>query len=363
MEYLNKAYDLIDKINSYGYEAYIIGGAVRDYLLKKEINDIDITTNMSIEDLKKHFSYIDNGSSYLSITIDYCGYNYEITTYRCDSTYDDYRHPIATPAATLKEDVIRRDFTINAIAMNRNEIIDYCEGKKDLENKIIKAIGNPLARFNEDALRILRACNFASKLDFDIETNTLKAIIACKRNLIYLSNERIIDYIFKIIYQINTKGLEYINNYDLFEYIPIYKKAINTFNSTLTIDENYLLYYYKYNEELPTMPKSAKKYISTINQLIKEGFTLYNIFIHKAEILMFKNLIKALNYDIDDIIFKLNNLKINSIKELALSQAKIASMFSGKNIATSIKRVIEEILEGRINNEEKEIIHYLEGIR
>jgi len=363
MNYLKKAYELIDKINSYGHEAYIIGGAVRDYLLKKNINDIDITTSMSCTELLKHFSCYDSGSIYLSVTIIYEGYYFEVTTFRTDVEYIDFRHPIIKEAQTLKEDTKRRDFTINALAMTEKEIIDYYNGIDDLNNKIIKAIGDPIKRFNEDALRILRACYFSSKLGFNIDENTLNAMIACKKNLLYLSDERITDYVFRIIYSDNQNGLNYINKYDLFEYISNYKKAINLFSNSLNKEENYILYFIKYKEELPLMPKSAKKSAIILDKLINEGFNLYNLFLYKEEIKLLANVIKHLGYDIDEILFKLDNLLIKDYLDLKVSKALISTMFTGNMIAYAIKRVIQEILEGNIKNDINEIVHFLEGIR
>ena len=188
---------VLEKLNNCNFEAYIVGGCVRDILLNKTPDDYDITTNALPKEIKEAFSdckIIDNnGEKHGTVTIRYNHENIEITTFRFDGDYIDHRHPASVNfTKNLKEDLARRDFTINAMAYDINgNLYDYFNGKDDIKNKIIKAVGNPHKRFEEDALRILRGLRFASKLDFYIENDTLEAMYNLKDTLSYVSKERI----------------------------------------------------------------------------------------------------------------------------------------------------------------------------
>ena len=137
---------------------------------------------------------------------------------------------------------------MNALLMNKDKlIIDKYDGINDINNRLIKMIGDPLIRFEEDSLRILRALHFSSKLNFKIEENTLKAMVLKKNLLAYLSFERLEDYLYKIGYSKYKNGINYINEYDLFSYIPKFKNMLNLINS-FEKDELEIAYYFKYNE-------------------------------------------------------------------------------------------------------------------
>ena len=170
---------IIHILNENGHEAYAVGGCVRDVLLGREPQDWDITTSARPEEVKALFRRtIDTGIEHGTVTIMIDKTGYEVTTYRVDGEYEDHRHPkevLFTP--NLTEDLKRRDFTINAMAYNEESgIVDKFGGKEDMERHLIRAVGNPTDRFNEDALRMLRAIRFAGQLDFHIEETTLGAI-------------------------------------------------------------------------------------------------------------------------------------------------------------------------------------------
>lgn len=182
-------------LHSHGYEAYIVGGCVRDFLLSKTPNDYDITTNALPEETQevfKDFKCIDIGKKHGTIAVMINGMLIEITTYRIDGIYTDKRHPESVSfSKSLRDDLSRRDFTVNALAYDENETADFFNGKKDLENKIIRCVGDPMKRFDEDALRIMRAVRFASQLDFTIEPLTEKYIFELKETLSLIAVERI----------------------------------------------------------------------------------------------------------------------------------------------------------------------------
>ena len=161
---------------SHGYSLYLVGGAVRDYLLSKPSHDFDFTTDARPEEIKDMFRHtIDTGIKHGTVTVLFKGESFEITTFRTEGDYSDSRHPDSvTFVRSLSEDLKRRDFTINAFAcdLSSGEIIDQHGGFEDLNNGVIRAIGNPYERFKEDALRIMRAARFSSKLGFQIEEKT-----------------------------------------------------------------------------------------------------------------------------------------------------------------------------------------------
>ncbi len=200
---------IIEQLNSKGFEAYIVGGCVRDSLLGKNPNDWDITTSATPYEVKEIFKRtIDTGIQHGTVTvmvdksISKGGeYAFEVTTYRVDGKYEDHRRPTeVTFTACLEEDLKRRDFTINAMAYNhKNGVVDIFGGQQDLEKGEIKAVGVAEERFTEDALRILRAVRFAAQLGFSIEEETKKAMTRLAHNLRFISAERIQVELTKLI--------------------------------------------------------------------------------------------------------------------------------------------------------------------
>ncbi len=177
-----------------GFEAYFVGGSVRDVLLHRHVHDVDITTSAYPEEVKELFDKsIDTGIKHGTVTVLYGGESYEITTFRTESGYQDFRRPDhVTFVQNLDEDLKRRDFTINALAMDMHgDIVDLFNGIEDLKNHIIRAVGNPEKRFHEDALRMMRAVRFMSQLEFKLEEKTEQAIKDNHELLKKISVERI----------------------------------------------------------------------------------------------------------------------------------------------------------------------------
>ena len=194
----------IEILKTKGFEAFLIGGSVRDFVMGLPIGDIDITTNATPEEVKQVFSdfrVIETGIKHGTVTVLINNEPLEITTYRSEGTYSDNRHPDSVIFSnSLADDVVRRDFTMNGIAYNfDNGFCDLVGGLEDIKNKTIRCIGNAETRFNEDALRILRAMRFASVLGFEIEEETRKAIHKCKDLLKNISAERIREEFTKLI--------------------------------------------------------------------------------------------------------------------------------------------------------------------
>ncbi|MBP5159801.1 MAG: CCA tRNA nucleotidyltransferase, partial [Lachnospiraceae bacterium] len=185
---------IIDVLRSAGNDAYAVGGCVRDSLLGRTPEDWDITTSASPDEVKVLFKRtVDTGIEHGTVTVMIDKTGYEVTTYRVDGKYKDGRHPESvTFTRSLEEDLKRRDFTINAMAFNENDgIVDLFDGRKDLEARLVRCVGDPRQRFGEDALRILRAVRFSAQLGFEIEEETAKAMGELAGTLEKISAERI----------------------------------------------------------------------------------------------------------------------------------------------------------------------------
>ncbi len=193
---------IISTLENAGYEAFCVGGCVRDILLGRTPNDYDITTNALPNEIKELFcKTVDTGIKHGTVTVIIGKTPYEVTTYRTDGNYLDHRKPETVQfVSNIKEDLLRRDFTVNAIALKLNgDIVDYFGGVTDLKNKVLKAVGEPNKRFSEDALRILRLFRFSCRLNFKIEEETLKSALTLSATLNKISRERIANELFEIL--------------------------------------------------------------------------------------------------------------------------------------------------------------------
>ena len=194
--------NIIEKIEAAGFEAYAVGGCVRDSVLGRIPNDWDITTSAKPQEVKALFERtIDTGLIHGTVTVMLDHVGYEVTTYRIDGEYEDSRHPKEVSfTSNLSEDLKRRDFTINAMAYNeRSGLVDIFEGMEDIERKTIRAVGDPVERFTEDALRMMRAVRFAAQLGYRIDESTKQAICLLAPTLSRISAERIQTELVKLI--------------------------------------------------------------------------------------------------------------------------------------------------------------------
>lgn len=214
---------VLSKLKENGYQAYVVGGAVRDFLMGKTPHDYDLTSDAlpsQISDVFKDFYQEHSGEKHGTIRVIIDHKPIEITTFRCDEGYTDYRRPDNVEfVKDVYIDSKRRDFSINAFYYSEGHIYDFHEGLEDLNNKVIKTIGNPSTRFHEDALRILRAIRFSAKLGYEIESKTKTALLDCKEELNLIAKERIL---------IELKEISSTSNFfkDVKEYFPIFKIII-----------------------------------------------------------------------------------------------------------------------------------------
>lgn len=214
---------VLSKLKENGYQAYVVGGAVRDFLMGKTPHDYDLTSDAlpsQISDVFKDFYQEHSGEKHGTIRVIVDHKPIEITTFRCDEGYTDYRRPDHVEfVKDVYIDSKRRDFSINAFYYSEGHIYDFHEGLEDLNNKVIKTIGNPSTRFHEDALRILRAIRFSAKLGYEIESKTKTALLDCKEELNLIAKERIL---------IELKEISSTSNFfrNVKEYFPIFKLII-----------------------------------------------------------------------------------------------------------------------------------------
>lgn len=220
------AFAIIETLESYGYKGYIVGGAIRNLLMGIPVNDIDITTDCLPEQMIRIFERtvpvgIEHGTVIALIE----DFPFEVTTFREDGEYKDHRRPDSVNFVTsLKVDLERRDFTVNAIAADKYQLYDYFDGTKHIEDRLIQAVGNPALRFEEDALRIIRALRFMSVLDFQIEQETLENMKQSAQYLEAVSIERIIIELCKLLSGINvTRSLKLFFELGINRYIPFFK--------------------------------------------------------------------------------------------------------------------------------------------
>ena len=373
----NGAIDVLEKFNKAGYEAYFVGGCVRDFLLGCEFSDIDITTNALPKEVKTIFrKSIDTGIQHGTVTILVDGESYEVTTFRTEDDYIDHRTPEKVEfVSNLRDDLDRRDFTINAMALDsKGNLYDYHNGKKDLTNKIIKTVNNPNERFFEDALRMLRAFRFSSKLGFEIEDSTLDAIKKNAELIKFVSVERITNEFKKLLAGIGSKrSLELLLDSKLNTYIPFLSDIISFVDCSKYTFCQSLYILAKLNnisfEKLRDL-KLSNKEIKKIKEY--ERINLEFLDNRPLELILYK-------YDKDDIYFiveyfdycdKKNidiiNLPISSFNDIAITSTEIISIIDkspGPWMKEVTKKLEEAILLNKINNTENNIVDFLKKIR
>ncbi|MEH7491044.1 CCA tRNA nucleotidyltransferase [Neobacillus niacini] len=231
------AVPVLKKLESAGFEAYFVGGSVRDFLLNKEINDVDIATSATPEEVKRVFSKtVDIGIEHGTVLVLYQNQSYEITTFRSEAEYEDYRRPKEVSfIRNLEEDLQRRDFTMNAIAMDKEgNLIDPFQGQISIKNQVIQTVGKAADRFQEDALRMMRALRFVSQLSFDIEEETRKALIDLVHLLDNIAVERKYAEFDKLLCGDNRKpAIQLLLQTNLHSYLPGLSKQEDKINLML----------------------------------------------------------------------------------------------------------------------------------
>lgn len=353
-----KALKILTILHENGYESYIVGGYVRDKLLNRTSNDIDICTSATPKEIIKLFPNT-SSPNYGSINITYKNTNFDITTFRRDIKYQDNRLPVKIKyIKSIKKDLQRRDFTINTFCINKDgKVKDYLNATPDLNTKIIKTVGNPKHRLKEDSLRILRAIRFATILDFDIEDKTkhyLTEYAPLLKNLSYQRKKQELDKIFTN--QRKEKGIKLLMNLNIAEHLDL-----PNLNDITPCDDLIGIWTQANVDDIYPFTKiekmQMKKIREILNQDIHNPYTLYSNDLY--------NLTVAYQIKKENIS-KLNelyqNLPIHSSKEIALNGKDISNLLN-KEPGNYIKEIItdleKQILNGKILNEKKSLEKYI----
>ena len=347
--------EIVDKLVEEGFEAYIVGGYVRDYLLGISSNDVDICTNATIDDLIKIFG--DRGvyfKDYFAYHIKDDKYTYTITSYRKELSYKNNKPNKIESAKNLEEDILRRDFTINTFAIDsNNRLVDILDAKKDLDSKIIRVVGDIDKKFNEDKTRLLRAIRLSCTLDFDLEPKILEFLEKHSNYLKNISDEIKVKELSKIFDSVNYSKFFYLcNKYNLNKYFNI---------SYDEIKESYNKYgvWSQIETDLP-LSKKYKKIINKINDLVNKGdIGIYDLSLYNDDVL----------YNAASILGKSDKLKIlkdlNNAHSLIDIDISIDLMLRYVNVKDYMKvyRLIERnIMEGYLDNNNDEIEEYLKTL-
>ena len=370
MKKLNRsALKALTLLNEKGYEAFVVGGAVRDLLLGKNVYDYDITTNADPNAIKMVFddyARYDLGKKHGTVTVIIDKDKIDITPYRKEDHYSDHRHPdLINFSSDLKEDLSRRDFTINALCMDKDsKITDMFGGVDDLDHKLIRCIGDPYKRFDEDGLRILRALRFKTKLNFNIDKNTDENIHKAKDLLNYISEERKKEELLRILsersgFKVINEYLDVFNTFMPFEYI---KRKINNFSDPL-----YALAYLLIDKEVDLKKlKYSKPEIRLINILIEASKIDINNdceFIECLSSIYQKDILTFLEeYHHKDLRERFKKLRkyMATFSDLKITGEEIMSYgISGKNIAKTKKKLLDLVHHKKLNNTSYALNKYL----
>ena len=355
---LKKNLEILKKIEDNGYQAYIVGGYVRDYIMKYDSADVDICTNARPKDLIKIFNdAILPSEKYGAVTIKYSGIRYEITTFRKELKYEN-RRPIEIEYTNdLVEDIERRDFTINSMCMDRDgNIIDLFDGKKDISKKIIKSLGNASIKFEEDPLRILRAIRFATTLNFKLDKDIVLSIKENAKYLKDISYDRKKIELNKIFASNNVKyGIKLINSFNLGEYLDINLNKIKFTSDILGIWAQLdVIDKYPFTKNEKDIIKNIVKIVEnkTIGKYEIYKYGLYQTSI-AAEILgINKNIIVRLD----------RNLVIRSKKDINITSEEILKLVDkepGIWLSNLYDDLEMKIITSKLKNEKSKIIEYI----
>ncbi len=339
---------IINDLQNENFEAYIVGGCVRDNILGIEPKDWDIATNAKPEQIKKIFAKtVDTGLAHGTVTVILNKKHFEVTTYRIDGEYKDCRRPENVFFTDdLLQDLSRRDFTMNAIAFNQ-KYIDPFNGLQDIKNKLIRCVGNPSERFREDALRMMRAIRFANQLNFDLESKTFVALKKNVELIKFVSIERVRDELVKLffsdarkIYLLNESKILQFVNHDFCKYLcdnlnEISKKLLRVKKSCDTI----------FSAILFKTCDSVRKILMYLNAKISNAYDIKKIicaigYENFYKLLDIRNALEIFD-DAKDISQNISSDCI-FIKDLAVSGDDIKSLgFSGKEIGNVLKYLLD----------------------
>lgn len=388
-----KAKPILENLQSHSFQAYYVGGSVRDYIMNKSIHDIDITTSATPDEIESIFEKtIPIGREHGTINVVYQGEQYEVTTFRAEGKYIDHRRPNEVYfVRNLFEDVKRRDFTMNAIAMDMHyQIHDYFNGQQDIADKVIRTVGDPSERFNEDALRIIRGLRFQSQLGFQLDTDTFNAMEQHISDISHLSIERIVVELKKLMLGNAIKqSFNNLKQFQAFSYMPFFKhfdlsKIIIEQPMPLTV----FIALLKVQQPNTTsnisdlkMSNQEKKYINKIIEIIEDIPKVQTklqlkLFVYDygkediLEVLSYADTLKVNNIATNSpfiinsrtIVEVAQTLPIHSRKEVDINGKDILTVTdkpSGPWLKATLREIERAIIAGEVNNYQPELIKWV----
>ncbi|HCV3275295.1 TPA: CCA tRNA nucleotidyltransferase [Staphylococcus aureus] len=389
-----QARPILEQIQDNGFEAYYVGGSVRDYVMGRNIHDIDITTSATPDEIESIFSHtIPVGKEHGTINVVFNDENYEVTTFRAEEDYVDHRRPSGvTFVRDLYEDLQRRDFTMNAIAMDTAyKLHDYFDGQQDINNRIIRTVGIAEERFQEDALRMIRCLRFQSQLSFDIAMETFEAMRTQMADIKFLSIERIVIELTKLMRGINVEeSFNHLKSLKAFNYMPYFEQLdMNQINVTEPIDLELLIAIVsvKFDINYSLKPlKLSNRQVKDINQYIQIMNALPSI-ITKEQLKMFvydydTNLIKnvmvaadvlkandiqghePLIVNLQTIDETLHRLPMHNRKDMMVNGGVLMAHLNAKSgpwLKDVLRQIEIAIVTGKVSNEETEILKWVDN--
>ena len=384
---LQAAVPVLERINQAGFEVYFVGGCVRDTLLQRPLHDVDLATSAYPQEIKQIFPQtIDTGIEHGTVTVIYQKKAYEITTFRTESGYQDYRRPDKVEfVRSLKEDLKRRDFTINALAMNaQGEIIDLFAGMADLQQRQIRAVGVAADRFHEDALRMLRAVRFQAQLTFTIEKQTLAGIKTNAALLSHIATERIREEFIKLMEGCNRQaGLISLYQTQLYRFCPglatyDFPKILQFAAGQIT-DEATVWSFLAYLGQLKRAQvrpflrqwkvannniKLAQAAIELLNNYQESNWQLY-IAGQAATAIAAQVLRLTCQQELaEQLIEQYQDLPLKSPQQLAINGQQIMQVLNlspGPQIGQYLKQIQQAIVAGQLVNDYPTIVNYLKN--
>lgn len=382
----SKAVHILEHLENHGHHAYFVGGCVRDVLLGRKLGDIDIATSAKPGQVQDLFEkVIPVGIEHGTVIVRYGRESYEVTTFRVEDGYSDNRHPDHVSFIDrIDLDLARRDFTINALAMDKTgKIIDLFGGKKDLQQKKIRAVGNGMERFREDALRIVRALRFSSQLGFSIDPDTMEAILACKALIGNVAIERITNELKKFFSgEFIQNGLCTLRETDIHRHLPIFDrhktlldKLPDNMEPLNDFDEVIAMFHYLEPGISITDWVRAWKCSNQIKQQaenLSASLTYYreygldNWFVYKADKALHEKLLHLIKLlfrekplDITDFQRIYKGIPIHSRYDLKINGSDLIALFPDKNQGPWIKQLLEKmekaVVIGRIKNDKSSL--------
>ncbi|MBE5674631.1 CCA tRNA nucleotidyltransferase [Staphylococcus sp. SS35] len=385
---------ILEHIQENGFEAYYVGGSVRDYVMGRDIHDIDITTSATPDEIESIFSHtIPVGKEHGTINVVYNHENYEVTTFRAEDDYLDHRRPSGvTFVRDLYEDLQRRDFTMNAIAMDTEyKLYDYFGGQQDIDNRIIRTVGLPEERFQEDALRMIRCLRFQSQLSFEIADDTFEAMRIQMADIKFLSIERIVIELTKLIRGINVaQSFKHLKTLNAFNYIPYFDHLeMNKININEPIDLELFIAIVsvKFDKNMSVKPlKLSNRQLREIQQYKQIIMTLPNIvtkeqlkmFVYDYDKKLIENVLSAAEILMENDIqghqpLIVNHQSINEIshqlpmnsrKEMSVNGGVIMSHLNKKSgpwLKDVLRQIEIAIVTDKVSNQETEILKWVDN--